>query len=233
MSWPKDPARPESTLLNLTAYRPLALDATVTCAVARQAQATGPTGPAGPSCSPPWSRTGRCPRTRAWSSRPGTTACRCGRWAGCSSTIRWPGRARTRSAGPARGGRSTRGRPRTRWTRRCRTSRRLAGPDDAVLTVSRDGTELARATAPLLPSVDMLTTSVTAVAPGALRVTLDVDDEFTSSPDAAQAGADRAAGGDAAGHGGAAGARGPRGRRPAATGAVAAGRGWWTPSCPS
>jgi hypothetical protein len=44
--WP-DPARPESTLLNLTAYRPLALDATVTCAVARQAQATGPTGPAG------------------------------------------------------------------------------------------------------------------------------------------------------------------------------------------
>ena len=35
--WPKDPARPESTLLNLTAYRPLALDVTVTCAVARQA----------------------------------------------------------------------------------------------------------------------------------------------------------------------------------------------------
>ena len=58
----------------------------------------------------------------------------------------------------------------------------LAGPDDAVLTVSRDGTELARATGPLLPSVDMLTTSATAVAPGALRVTLAVDDEFTSSP---------------------------------------------------
>jgi hypothetical protein len=58
----------------------------------------------------------------------------------------------------------------------------LAGPDDAVLLVSRDGTELARATAPLLPSVDMLTTSATTVAPGALRVTLGVDDEFTSSP---------------------------------------------------
>ena len=58
----------------------------------------------------------------------------------------------------------------------------LAGPDDAVLTVFRDGTELTRATAPLLPSVDMLTTSATAVAPGALRVTLAVDDEFTSSP---------------------------------------------------
>ena len=72
----------------------------------------------------------------------------------------------------------------------------LAGPDDAVLTVSRDGTELARATGPLLPSVDMLTTSATAVAPGALRVTLAVDDEFTSSPTFAQAGADRVAGGD-------------------------------------
>ena len=47
VSWPKDPARPEPTLLNLTAYRPLALDATVTCAVARQVQAAGPTVPAG------------------------------------------------------------------------------------------------------------------------------------------------------------------------------------------
>src|SRR5690349_20634116 len=42
VSWPEDPARPEPTLLNLTAYRPLALDATVTCGVARQAQAAAP-----------------------------------------------------------------------------------------------------------------------------------------------------------------------------------------------
>ena len=51
------------------------------------------------------------------------TVCRCGRWAACSSTTRWPGRARTRSPAAARACRSTRAPPRTRWTRRCRTSR--------------------------------------------------------------------------------------------------------------
>ena len=110
---------------------------------------------------------------------------------------------------------------------------RLAGPDDAVLTVSRDGTELARATAPLLPSVDMLTTSVTAVPPGALRVTLDVDDEFTSSPTplkrvliglllvmllATAVLLVRADLDD---------------ERPAGPARGGAGRGWWTPSSPS
>ena len=42
--------------------------------------------------------------TRAWSSPSGATVCRCGRWAGCSSTTRSPGRAPTRSPaghGPA------------------------------------------------------------------------------------------------------------------------------------
>ncbi|HEX8498893.1 MAG TPA: arabinosyltransferase domain-containing protein, partial [Actinomycetales bacterium] len=47
---------------------------------------------------------------------------------------------------------------------------------------TRDGVERVRATAPVLPSVDLLTTSLTAVEPGALAVTLAVDDEFTSSP---------------------------------------------------
>ncbi|MDQ4104962.1 MAG: hypothetical protein M3186_15070, partial [Actinomycetota bacterium] len=41
VSWPRDPARPESTLLPLTAYRPLALDMRFSCDVARLAQATG------------------------------------------------------------------------------------------------------------------------------------------------------------------------------------------------
>ncbi|MGH3984814.1 MAG: hypothetical protein ACRDST_19545, partial [Pseudonocardiaceae bacterium] len=39
VSWPRDPARPESTLLPLTAYRPLALDVRFNCDVARLAQA--------------------------------------------------------------------------------------------------------------------------------------------------------------------------------------------------
>ena len=41
VSWPRDPARPESTLLPLTAYRPLALDVRFSCDVARLAQVTG------------------------------------------------------------------------------------------------------------------------------------------------------------------------------------------------
>ena len=55
VSWPQDPGRPEPTLLNLTAYRPLALDATFTCAAARQARRP----PGGRSCWPRSCRSGR------------------------------------------------------------------------------------------------------------------------------------------------------------------------------
>ena len=180
--WPKDPARPESTLLNLTAYRPLALDVTVTCAVARQAQATGPTGPAGAvvlaTVEPNWPlSTDEGMVVTAQNDRLQVRAM--GRvlvddpLAGaCTYTISGTGSGRPEYQGENP----------DPLDPTVPDLTRLAGPDDAVLTVSRDGTELARATAPLLPSVDMLTTSVTSVPPGALRVTLDVDDEFTSSP---------------------------------------------------
>lgn len=180
--WPKDPARPESTLLNLTAYRPLALDVTVTCAVARQAQATGPTGPAGAvvlaTVEPNWPlSTDEGMVVTAQNDRLQVRAM--GRvlvddpLAGaCTYTISGTGSGRP----------EYQGKNPDPLDPTVPDLSRLAGPDDAVLTVSRDGTELARATAPLLPSVDMLTTSVTSVPPGALRVTLDVDDEFTSSP---------------------------------------------------
>ncbi|HEX8761941.1 MAG TPA: hypothetical protein VF734_18650, partial [Pseudonocardiaceae bacterium] len=42
VSWPRDPARPESTLLPLTAYRPLTLDVRFSCDIARLAQTTSP-----------------------------------------------------------------------------------------------------------------------------------------------------------------------------------------------
>ncbi|HSU09278.1 MAG TPA: arabinosyltransferase domain-containing protein [Pseudonocardia sp.] len=178
VSWPKDPSRPESTLLNLTAYRPLALDATITCAVARQAQAADPSGVVLATVEPQWPLAGD---------------------EGMVITAR-DNRLQVRAMGrvlvddPLAGactytvsGTST-GRPKYQGATpdpldpAVPDLTALAGPDDAVLTVFRDGTELTRATAPLLPSVDMLTTSATAVAPGALRVTLAVDDEFTSSP---------------------------------------------------
>jgi hypothetical protein len=176
VSWPKDPARPESTLLNLTAYRPLALDATVTCAVARQAQAAG--GVVLATVEPDWPLSGdeglvvtaRDNRLqvramgRVLADDPLTGA--------CTYTI----------SGSSSGRPEYQGAPPDPLDPAAPDLTQLAGPDDAVLTVSRDGTELGRATAPVLPSVDMLTTSATAVAPGALRVTLAVDDEFTSSP---------------------------------------------------
>ena len=182
VSWPKDPARPESTLLNLTAYRPLALDATVTCAVARQVQAAGPTVPAGAvvlaTVEPTWPLAvdeglvvtvgGDRLQVRAM----GRVLVDDPLAGACTYTItgRGTGLPEYQGATP------------DPLDPTVPDLTQLAGPDDAVLTVSRDGTELARATGPLLPSVDMLTTSATAVAPGALRVTLAVDDEFTSSP---------------------------------------------------
>ena len=41
VSWPREPGRPESTVLALTGYRPLALDVRFSCAVARRAGADG------------------------------------------------------------------------------------------------------------------------------------------------------------------------------------------------
>lgn len=182
VSWPENPARPEPTLLNLTAYRPLALDATVTCAAARQAQAAAPGRPGGAvvlaTVEPEWplardeglvvTAGGDRLQVRAM----GRTLVDEALTGACTYTItgRGTGRPEYQGASP------------DPLDPTVPDLDQLAGPDDAVLTVSRDGTELARATAPLLPSVDLLTTSVTAVAPGALRVTLAVDDEFTSSP---------------------------------------------------
>ena len=178
VSWPKDPSRPESTLLNLTAYRPLALDATITCAVARQAQAADPSGVVLATVEPEWPLAGD--EGMVVTARDDRLQVRAmGRMlvddplaGACTYTI----------SGTSSGRPEYQGATPDPLDPAVPDLTALAGPDDAVLTVSRDGTELTRATAPLLPSVDMLTTSATAVAPGALRVTLAVDDEFTSSP---------------------------------------------------
>ena len=181
VTWPRDPGRPEPTLLTLTAYRPLALDATFTCAAARQAQ-TSAASPAGgvvlATTEPLFPETGTVGLVvTARDERVQVRAM--GRLlvdeplaADCSYTIIGTGTgvpayqlATPDPLDPDAPDLS-----------------RFAGPDDAVLTVARDGTELARASGPQLPSVDMLTTTATAVEPGGLQVTLAVDDEFTSSP---------------------------------------------------
>jgi hypothetical protein len=180
VTWPRDPGRPEPTLLNLTAYRPLALDATFTCATVRQAAAD--TAPDGAivlaTVAPQWPESiseglvvtarGGGVQVRAF----GRTLVDEPITGDCTYTI----------SGTSRGRPEYQGTPPDPLDPAAPDPAVLAGPEDAVLTVARDGAELVRATAPLLPSVDLLTTSATAVAPGALSVTLAVDDEFTSSP---------------------------------------------------
>jgi hypothetical protein len=180
VTWPRDPGRPEPTLLTLTAYRPLALDATFTCAAARQAQAS-PAGPAGVVLATTQPLLPETPTVgllvtarderlqvramgRLLVDEPLGADCRYG-INGTATGVPAYQLATPDPLDPD-----------------APDLARFAGPDDAVLTVTRDGTELARASGPQLPSVDLLTTAVTAVEPGGLQVTLAVDDEFTSSP---------------------------------------------------
>ena len=176
VSWPRDPARPEPTLLPLTAYRPLALDVTFTCAAARQAGAAD--GVVLSTVNPEWPLAGR--QGLLVTAREGRVQVRAldelvldEPLAGdCTYTI----------AGTSRGRPEYQGTPPDFRDPSAPDPALFAGVDDAVLTVARDGVERGRATGPLLPDVDLLTTSATAVAPGDLRVHLAVDDEFTSSP---------------------------------------------------
>ena len=181
VAWPRDPAAPVSTLLNLTAYRPLQLEVGFSCAVARLVGSSG--------------------GTVVSTARPDLTAP-----VGLRVTSR-DGRVQVRSgdatvldepipAGPctyAIVGTAT-GRPvelpRSPGTTAPEVPASVAGPADAVLTVARDGRQIARLTSQRLPDVDVLATSLTALPPslvGQLTVRMRVDDEFVSSPTPAKA----------------------------------------------
>jgi hypothetical protein len=174
VAWPRDPGRPEPTLLNLTAYRPLALDVTFTCAAARQANG----GVVVATTLPEWPEAGdeglvvTARGERVQVRALGRTLLDEPLAGGCTYTISGTGGGRPVNQLPAP----------DPLDPAAPDPATFAAPDDAVLTVARDGTELVRATATALPGVDLLTTSLTAVEPGALAVTLAVDDEFTSSP---------------------------------------------------
>lgn len=181
VSWPRDLARPESTLLSLTAYRPLALDVRFSCDIARLAQETGsgvvvstalPEYPLAGSPGMIVTASGDRVQMRALDrllldERLPAGPCEyriTGRSAGLPSYVR-PLLNPAEPATPA--------------------SDMFAGPDNAQLVISRDGHDLVRTFAEQLPDVDVLATSLPdlpADLAGALAVTLRVDDEFTSSP---------------------------------------------------
>ncbi|MDN5857857.1 MAG: arabinosyltransferase domain-containing protein, partial [Pseudonocardia sp.] len=186
VTWPRDPGHVESTLLTLTAYRPLELDVRFTCEVVRIAQGgTGVVVSTALPQSPQAGTTGLIADTAdgrlriRWLDRvlvdepvpAGSCTYRiAGRSAGLPSYVAAPpGLMGSIDPAvplpPANPDRSL-----------------FAGPDNAELTVSRDGTELARTAAEQLPDVDALVSSVTDAPPGGLAVRLRVDDEFTSSP---------------------------------------------------
>jgi cell wall arabinan synthesis protein/EmbC-like arabinotransferase in arabinogalactan biosynthesis/arabinosyltransferase-like concanavalin domain-containing protein len=176
VSWPQDPATPVSTLLNLTAYRPLQLEIRFSCAVARLAEASGGTvvSTARPDLTQPVglrviSGNGRV-QVRSGDATlldepiPATT---------CTYVI----------AGSATGRPVEL--PRSLGTEAPEVPASVAGPADARLTVARDGQQLASRTSERLPDVDMIATSLTAFPPslaGQLTVRMRVDDEFVSSP---------------------------------------------------
>jgi hypothetical protein len=196
VSWPRDPARVESTLLPLTAARPLALDVRFGCDVVRLAAGT-----AGDAAGVVLAT------ALPGSAQAGATALLVTA-AGDRLQVRARGRVLIDEAVPAgpcvyrvtgRGtgrpvdlgrppGPAGRVDPAVPAEREPPDPAAVAGPADAELVVSRDGVELARAADALLPDVDALVSAPAEVPAGGLAVTLRVDDEATSSPTAVKSG---------------------------------------------
>jgi hypothetical protein len=177
VTWPLNPDRPQSTLLSLTAYRPLTMDVRFTCDVARAAQASGgvvvstatPTAPtAGTTGMIVTARDGRV-QVRGMD----------------ELLLDEPlpdGPCEYRITGASKGLPS--------WVRPEPDPADLDNPDmaafaasdNAHVTITRDGTQLFSGPFEQLPDVDVLATDVRWLPIGGLGVQLRVDDEFTSSP---------------------------------------------------
>lgn len=176
VAWPRDPATPVSTLLNLTAYRPLHLEVGFSCAVARLAGSSGGTvvSTARPDLTVPvglrvTSQGGRV-QVRSGDAIVLDEPIPAG---SCSYTI-----VGTATGRPVE-------LPRSPGTAVPEVPASVAGPADAELTVVRDGRQIARLASEQLPDVDVLVTSLTALPQslvGQLTVRMRVDDEFVSSP---------------------------------------------------
>ena len=191
VSWPRDPVRPESTLLTLTAYRPLAMELRFSCAVAHVARGGGglivstmqPELPAGASSGLLVEVAAERLRVRALGrvvlDEPlpaGPCEYRIsGRSAGLPTFLAQP---------PSPAGRID---PAVPVGRELPPPGRFATADNSTLVIARDGRDLVRLPARQLPDVDMLATSLPqlpANMAGGLAVELRVDDEFSSSPTA-------------------------------------------------
>jgi hypothetical protein len=177
VTWPRDPGRPQSTLLSLTAFRPLAMDIRFSCETVRRAQAAGGVvvATADPQ-SPAAGIIGIIARVRD-----GVLQVEASERLLVEEPVP-TGSCEYRISGQSRGVPSyvrgevdPNGRPAADLSA-------FAQPDNAQLAITRDGVLLMRTNAEQLPDVDLLATDATSVPEGGLSVRLRVDDEFTSSP---------------------------------------------------
>lgn len=185
VSWPRDPARPESTMLTLSAYRPLQMDIRFTCDVARVAQlgsglVVSTTLPESPL---PVGLRAEVVGGRLQVQSLGKVLVDEPLPAGpCEYVITGTSSGRPVPLPPIDPGPDPAApEPPTPG------ARTTAAAADALLVISRDGTELSRTLDDRLPDVDTLATSITGLPPaaaGGLAVKLRIDDEFTSSPSA-------------------------------------------------
>jgi Mycobacterial cell wall arabinan synthesis protein/EmbC C-terminal domain/Arabinosyltransferase concanavalin like domain len=176
VSWPRDPATPVSTLLNLTAYRPLQLEVRFSCEVARLAGASG--GNVVSTARPDLTQ----PVGLRVTSQNGRVQVRSGDATLLDEPI--PAQPCTYVIAGSATGRPVE-LPRSQGTPALDVPASMAGPTDALLTVTCDGQQIARRTSERLPDVDVIATSLTALPPslvGQLTVQMRVDDEFVSSP---------------------------------------------------
>lgn len=181
VTWPVDPVRPESTLLQLASYRPLGMDIRFTCeAAALAAQAPGGVvvSTSAPD-SPVAGTTGLIVLTRDGRLRVGAYD---------RTVLDEPlpaGPCEYRISGRSRGLPSYQSPPNPPIDPsdpNAPDPAAFAAPGNAHLTISRDGAALFDTDAEQLPDVDVLATSLTAVPAGGLSASLRIDDEFASSP---------------------------------------------------
>ncbi len=191
VTWPRDPARVESTLLPLTAYRPLGLDVRFTCDAVRLAAGVPDAGGnAGLVLATAVPGSGQSASALVVSGSGDRVVVRARGQVVLDEPV--PAgpctyRLEAHDAGlpvEVRGPPTPVGGldPAVPVERVPADPATVARPGSAELVVTRDGGPPTRAVAERLPDVDVLVSALTDVPPGSLAVTLRVDDESTSAP---------------------------------------------------
>jgi hypothetical protein len=193
VTWPRDPARVESTLLPLTAYRPLGLDVRFGCDAVRRAAAVPDTGDgrgAGTVLATALPGSGQAGAALVVSAAADRVQVRVRDTLAVDEPVP-PGACTYRLTGTDAGlPTDVRGPPTPLGgidpavpiERVPSDPDAVAGPRSAEIVVTRDGVEVGRWQGERLPDVDLLLSSLTGVAPGELAVSLRVDDESTTAP---------------------------------------------------